>query len=108
MVIDGIHLRHLRESRPQDLLLIDMVAAGGVKIYLLEQDKIRLQGGNLLRRGVDALGHALGAFRPGFHPAIHKEGKIIGIGAKADILRHNGILLAQPHRQVSLLGIADL
>ena len=39
---------------------------------------------------------------------LNKEGKIIGIGAKADILRHDGIFLAQPHRQVSLLGIADL
>ena len=108
MVIDGIHLRHLRESRPQDLLLINVVAAGGVKIHLLEQNEIRLQGGNLLCCRIDAFDHTFGAFCPGFHPTIHKEGEIIGIGAKADILRHDGIFLAQPHRQVSLLGIADL
>ena len=105
VIIDGGNFGALRKSGAQQLLLVNVVAAGGIKIHLLEQYKIRLGQRNLPGSLVDTIGNALGAGRPGLRAAIHKESEIIGICAKTDILGHNGIFPIRAGRSGNLLGV---
>ena len=85
-----------------------MVAAGRIEIDLLKQDKIRLERTDFSCSGRNARYHAFRAFCPRLRAAVHKEGIIIGVCAKADILCRNGVFHAHACGKSGLLRVARL
>ena len=95
------------ESLAKQRVLIGMEASGRVKIYLLEKHEIGRERLYSVPRLADAIKNTLKALCSRLLSAVHKEGKLRGIRAKADVLRDDGVFLAKL-RLVLTLGAIDI
>ena len=75
----------------QHVILVGVVAACGVEVDLLEQNKIGIERFYGLRALCNASDHALLTFGAGLGAAVHKETEVLFISAKADVIGHDGI-----------------
>ena len=88
IIIDGKHAVGVRVDAvvgAQELHLIDMIGARGVKVYLLQQQQIRLKRLNHHGDLVKIFPQTLLRPRPRLGSAVHEEAVIVLIRTEADV-----------------------
>ena len=81
----------------QQVQLIHMVAAGGITIHLLQQVEVGIGGAEQFADLGEVVHQARLAPCPRLGAAVHEETEVLFIGAKADVVGHDGILRVLLH-----------
>ena len=81
------------EGTADELLLVHMPAACGIRVHFLEEDKVRLKRECGLRTAVHAFEDTLLRTRPALLSAVHEKCEISGVGAESDIEGDRSIFL---------------
>ena len=85
MIVDRLGEGVVFKLLGDQFALLDVVASGGVEVDFLEQDEVGIETCDGGGGGVDVVGHFLLAASPGFLTAVHEEGEILAVRAKADV-----------------------
>ena len=97
VVVLAEHAALVKQGGVQRLPLVHMVAAGGVRVHLLQEIEIRVLLLEIPGDGVHVGRQALLRPGAGLRAAVHEEAVVLLVGAEADIPRHHRVRL--PRRQ---------